>query len=268
VGAAGWKKRFNGKLKTEAVKMSTRMEVRRSVWEALRRVARPDSRFHLDFSEFIPDFDGSDVALQLLADLDCYRHARTAFITPDNCLESLRARAIRDGKTVIMTTYGIRRGFVELRPEDVPSGLEDYVVLLDLIEQFGREISLEDLRRRYRLDLLVTGASAVTTSGVRFGKGHGFFDLEWAMLYQIGVVDVDTPIVAFVHDVQVVDLELDASPFDSTCDFIVTPTRLIHVENPQKPVTGVMWEKLEPGMLEKISSLAELKQLIEAGSLA
>jgi hypothetical protein len=29
-----------------------------------------------------------------------------------------------------------------------------------------------------------------------------------------------------------------------------------------------MWEKLEPGMLEKISSLAELKQLIEAGSLA
>jgi 5-formyltetrahydrofolate cyclo-ligase len=248
--------------------MSSRMEVRRSIWEELRKVARPDSRFHLDFAEFIPDFEGSDAAVQRLVALDAYRQARSPFITPDNCLEGLRARAIRDGKTVIMTTYGIRRGFVELQPEDVPAGLEDYAVLLDLIEQFGHAISLEELRRRYRIDLLVTGASAVTTSGLRFGKGHGFFDLEWAMLYQIGVVDVNTPIVAFVHDVQVVELDLEASPFDSICDFIVTPTRLLGIESPHKPVGGVMWEKLEPGMLEKISSLAELKQLIEAGQLA
>jgi 5-formyltetrahydrofolate cyclo-ligase len=248
--------------------MSSRMQVRRSIWEELRKVARPDSRFHLDFAEFIPDFEGSNAALQRLAALDVYRQARTPFITPDNCLEGLRAQAIRDGKTVIMTTYGIRRGFIELRPEDVPPGLEDYAVLLDLIEQFGRTISLEELRRRGRIDLLVTGASAVTTSGLRFGKGHGFFDLEWAMLYQIGVVDVRTPIVAFVHDVQVVDLELEASPFDSMCDYIITPTRLIRVKNTHKPVTGVVWEKLEPGMLEKISSLAELKRLIEAGQLA
>jgi 5-formyltetrahydrofolate cyclo-ligase len=248
--------------------MSNRMEIRRSIWEDLKKVARPDSRFHLDFSEFIPDFEGSAAALQRLVGLDVYRQARAPFITPDNCLEGLRAHAIRDDKTVIMTTYGIRRGFVELQPEDVPAGLEDYAVLLDLIEQFGHTISLNELRQRYHIDLLVTGASAVTTSGLRFGKGHGFFDLEWAMLYQIGVVDVDTPIVAFVHDVQVVELELEASPFDSTCDLIVTPTRLLRIENPHKPVTGVIWERLEPGMLEKISSLIELKQLIEAGQLA
>ncbi len=248
--------------------MNSRMEVRRSTWDLLRKVARPDSRFHLDFSEFIPDFEGSNIALQRLAELDAYRQARTPFITPDNCLEGLRARAIRDGKNLIMTTYGIRRGFVELQPEDVPTELVDYAVLLDLIEQFGHYISLKELRQRYRIDLLVTGASTVTTSGLRFGKGHGFFDLEWAMLYQIGVVDVDTPIVAFVHDVQVVNIELEASPFDTTCDFIVTPTRLLRIEGPHKPVTGVIWEKLEPGMLEKISSLAELKHLVEAGQLA
>lgn len=242
-------------------------EARQTVWSELIKVARPDSRYHLNFNEFIPDFAGSAAATRQLTALDIYQEANTLFITPDNCLEALRAQAVRDGKTQIVSTYGIRRGLVELKAEDVPAGMAEYAVLLDLIEQMGRHISLAELRSRYTLDLIITGASAVSVDGIRFGKGHGFFDLEWAIFYQLGVVDQETPIVAFVHDSQVVDITLEASRFDTLCDLIVTPTRTIRVENPHKPRAGVIWEQLEPGMMEDIPPLQELRTLEAAGEL-
>lgn len=242
-------------------------KVRHDVWKQLIKVARPDSRFHLDFNEYIPDFEGSDAATARLTALDIYRDANTVFITPDNCVERLRAQAVRDGKTQIVSTYGIRRGIVKLTPEAVPQGMAQYAVLLDLIEQVGARLSLSELRQSHTFDLVVTGASVVSTNGIRFGKGHGFFDLEWAIFYQLGVVDQDTPIVAFVHDVQVVDIDLAASRFDTVCDYIVTPTRVIEVENSQKPDLGVIWEQLEPGMMESIPLLPELRTLELAGKL-
>ena len=242
--------------------MTDRNEARQKVWKELRKVAKPDSRFHLNFAEFIPDFQGSDMATERLIQMDIYQQAEVIFITPDNCLEQLRAQAIRDGKVLIISTYGIRRGLVELLPEDVPDGLTDYAVLLDVIEGLGRHIFLSELKERYgKVDVLVTGASAVTHSGARFGKGHGFFDLEWAMFFQTGVVDAHTPVIAFVHDCQVVDLDLPVYEYDTICDYIVTPTNTFVVENPHKPVTGVIWDRLEPGMMEAISPLEELKNM-------
>ena len=165
-------------------------EARAIVWSELLKIAKPDSRFHLDFGEYIPDFQGGQEATARLISLDIYQRSSVAFITPDNCLERLRAQAVRDGKVQIMPTYGIRRGLVELCPEDVPEGMEDYAVLLDVIETLGHHLSLDSLRRQHCVDLVVTGASVVSKGGIRFGKGHGFFDLEWAMLYP-GFREVD-----------------------------------------------------------------------------
>jgi 5-formyltetrahydrofolate cyclo-ligase len=240
-------------------------KARQKVWAELVKIARPDSRFHLDFNEYIPDFEGSLEATERLTSMEIYKNAQTLFITPDNCLELLRAQAVRDGKTQIVSTYGIRRGLIELKPEAVPSGVAEYAALLDSIETIGRHISLRELKARYSIDLIVTGASVVNHRGVRFGKGHGFFDLEWAFLYQLGVVDQQTPMVAFVHDCQVVEIDLDFTPFDTICDYIITPTQMIRIENPQKPATGIIWEKLEAGMFESIPPLQELKQLEEEG---
>ena len=236
-------------------------EARALVWSKLCKVAKPDSRFHLDFNEYIPDFDGNELATTRLVELDVYQRSDVLFITPDNCLERLRAQAVRDGKVQIMPTYGIRRGFVELRPERVPAGLEAYAVLLDVIEMLGLHISLKELRARYKIGLAVTGASAVSLSGVRFGKGHGFFDLEWAMLCMTGAVDANTPVAALVHDCQVVDVDLDTSPFDTICDYVVTPTRVVEVRGALKPTQGVLWDQLEPGMLENIPPLRELHEM-------
>ncbi len=236
-----------------------KVSARKLVWEKLKHVAIPDSRFHLDFNQFIPDFIGSDVARSNLVDLDLYKAASTVFVTPDNCLEGLRAQMALDNKTQVMPTYGMRRGLVVLSPDDVSKDMARHSVTLDSIENVGNYLGLSELRDNHKLDLLVTGASAVNYSGVRLGKGHGFFDIEWAMLYQIGAVKDSTPVISFVHDCQLVDVDLEVDEFDTVCDYIVTPNHVVHVDNPHKPTVGIIWNKLSDGMVNSISPLQELK---------
>ena len=73
--------------------------------------------------------------------------------------------------------------------------------------------------------------------------------------------------MAFVHDCQVVDINLEPSPFDTLCDTIITPTQAIQIADAQKPTVGVIWDKLEPGMMEAIPPLQELKGMDESGIL-
>jgi len=235
--------------------------IRERVWEELRKVALPDSRFHFDFESFIPDYEGSARALDRLVGLEEYRECRFPFITPDNCLEDLRCRLLMDGKRFAITTYGIYRGFVVMDPEKIEPEDYRYAATLDGMEKVGIFVDLKTLKTMGAIDLVVTGASAISRNGVRFGKGHGFFDLEWGMLYTIGLVDVRTPTVAFVHDCQVANEMLEPSEFDSVCDFIVTPSELIRIDQPQKPQTGILWNVLQPGMLEAIPPLLELKKM-------
>ena len=37
-----------------------KQQIRLKVWQKLKNVALPDSRFHLNFEEYIPDFKKSD----------------------------------------------------------------------------------------------------------------------------------------------------------------------------------------------------------------
>lgn len=235
--------------------------IRRQVWIKLREVAFPDSRFHYNFEEFIPDFVGSDIATKQLIDLDIYKNSHVIFITPDNCLEVLRSKAIIDNKIVLMSTYGIRRGFLELIPGDVPKPLVELAVLLDAVEKFGRQISLAKIQQQYHIDLLVTGGSAVTRQGLRTGKGHGYFDIEWGIFSSIGVVDSSTPIVDIVHDCQIIEEEIERNSYDTLCDYIITPTQVIEIAVPNKPTGGIHWDLLEQGMLETILPLKELQSL-------
>ncbi|KAK8244034.1 hypothetical protein HDK90DRAFT_476509 [Phyllosticta capitalensis] len=250
-------------------------DIRAQIWRQLRAVAFPDSRFDFDFSSFIADFDGSPAATDRLTSLPAYKRARTVFVAPDNCLEQLRHGALRDGKKVLVTTYGIRRGFWLLEPERIGEGRWEYAATLDGMERVGRRVGLAEMMALVEkekekgvgtgvVDLLVTGTGTINSSGVRFGKGHGFFDLEWALLYSIGAVNVDTPAVAVVHDCQIVpdDVPLTPDVFDTVVDFVVTPTRTLEVESPQKPTVGILWERLQEGMLEGIPPLQELRDLM------
>lgn len=241
--------------------MSKSKLVRQKIWSGLKDVARPDTRFHMNFAEVIPDFEGSEQATDRLVELDAYKASRYAFITPDNCLVDLRRRMIEAGIPFVMSTYGIYRGFLLMEPGMVPKGAELYAAWLDGMEHFARPISLEEVAARGRFDLMVTGASAVSVDGVRFGKGHGFFDLEWGMFTDLGMVDETTPVVAVVHDCQVVEEKLQPSETDILVDMIATPSRLHVVERRAKRPKGVRWELLDPEQIANTPPLQELQRI-------
>lgn len=235
-------------------------EARIMIWEELRKVARPDSRFSWDFAEFIADYEGSDKCAELLCEQDFYRNAEVIFVTPDNNLEYLRERCILDGKTMLMTNYGITRGVFLVRPEWIPAGKAELASTLDGVQRYWKHLTLAQIAAEIgHIDLLVTGASAITPSGIRFGKGHGYFDLEWAMFWTKGVVKEDTPVVAVGHDCQVADVEVAVRPYDTAIDYIVTPTKVMPTRNEfPKPTGGILWSLLAPGMREQIPPVQEL----------
>ena len=234
--------------------------LRLKVWDELVKVAKPDSRFHWDFSQFIPDFEGSEKCVERIRRMDLYKRASLIMITPDNNLAKLRECALLDDKTYIMPTYSIARGFLVLSQSDVPQGKEDFASTLDGAERFGKLASLREISK-VKVDFMVTGGSTINCDGVRYGKGHGFFDLEWAMFREVGAVDEGTPIIAVVHDCQLVDEEMPVTEYDTIVDLIVTPTKEVKVKKRYQKPKGIMWEKLEQSMLASIPPLRELREI-------
>lgn len=241
--------------------MSKSNIIRQQIWGKLKDVARPDTRFDKNFAEVIPDFEGSEAATDLILGMKSFKDAEFLFITPDNCLVELRRHLIAQGRPFFMSTYGIYRGFLYIEPGSVPKGHELYAAWLDGMEHFGKPISLEEIAAHGRIDFLVTGASAVSVDGVRFGKGHGFFDLEWGMFTDLGLVDETTPVVATVHDCQVVQEKLHPSPTDILVDYIATPSQLHKVERRAKRPKGVIWDLLDPKQIEQTPPLQELRAI-------
>lgn len=241
---------------------------RHEVWDDLRSVALPDSRFHLRFAAFIPDFEGSARATEhLLQHLESAAatapaRLRHLMVTPDNSLTGLRQRLIEAGCSLVVPTYNLARGFRHLAPGSVPAGQARFASWLDGLEHFGTPVSLADLAALGRFDAVVTGASAVASSGVRFGRGHGYFDLEWRMLAELGLVDDRTPVATIVHDLQVLERPLMASPDDVPVDLIATPTRLLTVTRPHPRPRRVDWPAVDEAMTEAVPPLAELRRCL------
>jgi 5-formyltetrahydrofolate cyclo-ligase len=240
--------------------------MRERVWAALRRVARPDSRFHWDFSSFIADFEGSERCTERIRQLDAYRDSQLLFITPDNSLETVRVAAMADGKKFVMTTYGIARGFLRIDPAAVPAAERSLAATLDGVERYAMPVSLAELRRGPQIGLMVTGSSVISTSGVRFGKGHGYFDLEWAILSELGVAGPATEIAAVGHDCQVVEETVPAFEHDTVVDWIVTPGSLRRVRYRARARGSIDWPAVSEDMLRTIPPLLELQELLRRAS--
>lgn len=242
--------------------MSASFVVREQVWDGLRAVARPDARFHLRFADFIPDFEGSAAAIDRLLALPAFATARHVFVTPDNSLVELRRRLLVAGVSLVVSSYNMARGFYGLRPGTVPAGHELYAAWLDGVEHFGQPLSLAELAVLGPFDAVVTGASAVAASGVRFGRGHGYFDLEWRIFSDMGLVSDRTPVATVVHDVQLLDKRLFPGPDDVLVDWICTPSRALAVpRNGLRPrPRGVPWDQIDPEQCQANPALQELRR--------
>ena len=101
-------------------------------------------------------------------------------------MEKLREFTLKD-KNLAYYYLWHKQGISGDPSGDVPEGKEELATTLDGMEKFMKPISLKEIKEKLeKVDMLVTGASAITPSGIRFGKGHGYFDLEWAMLGNSG----------------------------------------------------------------------------------
>lgn len=228
------------------VEQSTK--VRWLVWSRLLDVARPDSRFDLDLSRFVPDFVGSERCDEQLCALSEHTAATTIFIAPDNSLANYRQLALAGGKTLIVPTFGMRRGFVLLDGQAIAPTDRAYAATLDGMERVGRVLSLDELRDTGRVGLVVTGAVGVTAQGLHFGGGDGYFDLEWGLLRHCGLVTARTTVVASVHACQVLDAMIRPVAHDAVVDKIVTPdgTRTCSPSLP-KP-DGIFWDEIRTSL--------------------
>jgi 5-formyltetrahydrofolate cyclo-ligase len=217
------------------------------IGERMRPLVEPDARFDRDLSWFIPGFAEAGTAAERLLALDPYAAASTIFVTPDNGLAPFREAALRDGKTLVLPTYGLRRGFVAIDGRTIETALARYASWLDGLATFGRPVSLGDLAR-YRLELVVTAASAISSAGQRFGMGSAYLDLEYPILAAIGAVSDEAPVAALVHDDQYWPEPLPDCPTDIRADLIVTPTTTRRIDVPGRRPTGIDWRLVDPAL--------------------
>ena len=239
------------------------------VYQDLLRNAVPDSRFNYDFMSFTPNFRGSNAAIERVVELPCYRSANTILVTPDNSLESLRLRALKDGKKVLVGTYRLRRGFVLLDPARIDEAKLELATCLDGMEKpgIGRAVTLAQIRDEgMRIDMCVTGGLVFNKQGVMIWEGQALFEVQWALLQDIKALGVSARVVAVAHTCQVINeahLGLESiKPSKSgevQCDFVVTPEKIFEVEAAVKPITGVNFKAVDPDALNNIPPLQELK---------
>lgn len=240
-----------------------------AVYQQLLRHALPDSRFNYDFLKFTPDFRGSEHTVKRVVELQCYKDAKTVLVTSDNSCEGLRHRALRDGKKVVVGTYRLRRGFVVLDPARIEEGRLELAVTLDGMEKpgIGRRLDLSQLRDEgVKIDMCMLGGLVFNEQGVVVWEGSALFEVQWALLQDLNVLDTAAPVVAIAHECQVVDetqYNTDKIKADKNgevqCDFVVTPERVLEVKGAIKPSGGVDFKKLDPDALNNIPPLQELK---------
>jgi 5-formyltetrahydrofolate cyclo-ligase len=165
----------------------------------------------------------------------------------------------------LITTYGILDGFRIVDPSEFSSEHYEFASTLQGIEEYGHKISLAEIACLGGIDLLVTGGFAMSrTNWVRFGKGHGYFDLEAAMLNDAGCLSSDPKVLGIVHDCQVKDFDFPASPLDTRVDIIITGTSTFHAPAGQGfHRTSIDWTRLAPEDLVRMSVLKELQQAQE-----
>jgi len=231
--------------------------IRKAIWDKLLEhgVARPP----LPPYGRIPNFELAEIAALKIRGLSEWKSARIVKINPDSPQRHVRYYALLEGKRVLMPTPRIRRGFILLDPSLIPKSSYRYASTIKGAFKYGRILgNVKALRQINRIDLVVEGSVAVNKWGERLGKGEGYAELEFGILVDLGLMDKDITIITSVHDLQLVDYRLPQDPYDVPVDVIVTPSRIIRVnERPPRP-KGIIWDLLPEKKIKEIPLLEEL----------
>lgn len=240
-----------------ARRFDTKDAARHWVWDQLQQ--HKAARFPFPPHGRIPNFAGAREAAQRLMAEPVMAKARCIKVNPDAPQRPVRELALARGVTVLVPTPRLRGGFRAFDPERIPQDKRTEAASLSRGQRWGTMIDLEDLPA---VDVVVTGSVAATRTGKRCGKGHGYGDMEYAILRELGQSPM--PVVTTVHPFQLVG-EFPAGPHDLAVSVIVTPEETIAVDDPPPPPSGIDWGRLPDGALEEMPVLAALHALQNRG---
>lgn len=237
----------------------TKEEARQAAYAGL--LAAKAARFPFPIHGRIPNFKGAEAAARRLRELPVYKAARTVKVNPDAPQLPVRAMVLADGKKLIIPSPRLRGAFWLILPEQVPKGEQRKAASLTHVQRYGREIDLDELAAlatgENPIDLIVAGSVAVDPNGGRAGKGHGYADMEYALLREIGAGA--PPVITTVHPAQIVSaIEIDAH--DLSVDFIVTPDQVIETHTPYPKPQGLDWRLVDDEDLKAMPVLARLRE--------
>ncbi|RDI72148.1 5-formyltetrahydrofolate cyclo-ligase [Halopelagius longus] len=230
-----------------------KQDVRERVWDELAESG--EARFPYPPHGRIPNFNGADEAAERLAATEAWREADAIKSNPDAPQLPVRRAALRQEKTVYMAVPRLReeKCFLRLDPAEIDD--YDHATTIGGSAEVGVQVAPEEMDP---IDLIVSGSVAVDESGGRIGKGEGYSDLEFALLRECGLVSDETVTATTVHEMQVVDDDVDAGAHDVPIDLIVTPERTVRDEVRAKP-SGVRWAELSEERIEEIPILRRLR---------
>jgi 5-formyltetrahydrofolate cyclo-ligase len=225
---------------------------RDAVWHTLSEAKV--ARFPFPVRGRIPNFAGADAAAARLLSHPIFASATCVKVNPDSPQRYVRKGLLERGIAVITPTPRLRGGFFLLDPKRIPADHHWDAAGMQMGGQFGEPIALARLPR---IDAVVMGSVAVTRDGARLGKGHGYADLEYALLRELGNEPV--PVATTVHALQIVE-SFPMQAHDVAVSIIATPDELIEV-SAAVPGGGIDWDALPAGALEEMPILAELREL-------
>ena len=212
----------------------------------------------------IPNFIGAEKAAQRLAELQIWRVAKVVKSNPDPPQIPVRLRALQDGKLVYVPVPELVKDypFIELDPKELQrrSISFDEVAPIEGAMEHGRKVGFQDMKP---FDLAVVGSVAATRNGGRSGKGGGFADLEMGIFREMGLVNMETPIVTTIHSLQVMEDErVIMVAHDTPLDWVITPDEVIETQTLIAQPGGVNWDAIQSDQYENIPFLLSLKSTL------
>jgi 5-formyltetrahydrofolate cyclo-ligase len=198
---------------------SQKQLLREKIWSEMERLRI--AAFPLPCRGRIPNFKGAEAAAERLRQLEEWKKAKVIFVNPDSPQRKVRENALKDGKTLIMASPRLKKGFMLIYPAKV-KGKERFASTIRGAFKFGLEV-----QEFPKPDIVVEGSVAVDMHGHRLGKGHGYSDLEIQILKRMfGKILVATT----MHEIQVVK-EVPFEEKDEKVSIIITPTQVIRVSS-------------------------------------
>lgn len=99
-----------------------KQSVREHIWEKM--MSEKVGRFPFPLKGRIPNFKGAEKAAALVFELDVYKTAHVVKVNPDSPQLPIRAKVLKDGKTLLVPTPRLKDGFIQVNSENVPPGEE------------------------------------------------------------------------------------------------------------------------------------------------